>query len=246
MHARYHALSLVSAFSLPLLFAPLAHAQAPGEVAAQPVVMVPESACVACGCNRGETVMSRRWAVGLSLGTMTLAPDGAPDDKTAFAIGELALRFRATRHFELELAVGGGRERTSDDQDGDLAVSAAMLAARWRFFPEHAWNFYVMGGLGGASVTRHDATDQERNDAMQPLAMLGIGVERRFRHFALQAELRAVGMGNKDHGDSAMARGAATGARPEMTTTTTVSTPPIAVDEKRGGGSFSIGASYYF
>jgi hypothetical protein len=209
----------------------------------QPVVMVPESACVACGCNRGETVMSRRWAVGLSLGSMSLAPDGRPDDKTAFAIGELALRFRATRHFELELTAGGGRERTDDDQDGDLAVSAVMLAARWRFLPEHAWNFYVTGGIGGASVTRHDATDQERNDATQPLAMLGVGVERRFRHFALQAELRAVGMGDKDHGDPAMARDAATGAAAEMTTTIT---PPAAVDEKRGGGSLSIGASYYF
>jgi hypothetical protein len=244
MHAR-HILSVVSAFSLPLLFAPLAHAQAPGEVAVQPVVMVPESACVACGCNRGETVMSRRWAVGLSLGSMSLAPDGRPDEKTAFAIGELALRFRATRHFELELAAGGGRER-HDDQDGDRSVSAVMLAARWRFLPEHAWNVYVTGGIGGASVNRHDATDQERNDATQPLAMLGVGVERRFRHFALQAELRAVGMGNKDHGDSAMARDAATGAPPEMATTTTTTTPPAAADEKRGGGSFSIGASYYF
>jgi hypothetical protein len=242
MHARHHAFSVLSAFSLPLLFAPLAHAQAPGEVAAQPVMMVPESACVACGCNRAESVMSRRWAVGLSLGSMSLAPDSQPDDKTAFAIGELALRFRATPHLELELAVGGGRERTADNQDGDLAVSSAMLAARWRFLPEHAWNFYAMGGLGGASVTRHDATDQERNDATQPLAMLGVGVERRFRHFALHTELRAIGMGNKDHGDPAIARDATTSVAPEMTTTA----PPVAVGEKRAGGSFSIGLSYYF
>ena len=242
MHAR---LVAFSALSLPLAFGSLAHAQAPGEVSAQPVVMVPDSACVACGCNRPETVMSRRWAVGLSLGSMTLAPDAQPDDKTAFAVGELALRFRATRHLELELAVGGGREHTDDDQDGELAVSTALLAARWRFFPEHAWNVYLMAGIGGAAVTRHDATDQERSDATQPLAMLGVGVERRFRHFALQAELRAVGMGNRDHEAPAMPDAAALSAQ-VTTMTTTVTAPPAPLDEKRGGGSFSIGLSYYF
>src|SRR5262245_47653186 len=165
MQARHHVFSALSAFSLSLLLcSSSAHAQAPGEVAAPPVVMVPESACVACGCSRAESVMSRRWAVGLSLGSMSLAPDGQPDDKTAFAIGELALRFRATRHLELELAVGGGRERTDDDQEGELDVSTALIAARWRFLPEHAWNVYVMAGIGGAAVTRHDATDQERSD----------------------------------------------------------------------------------
>src|ERR1044071_9204555 len=167
MQSRHHVLatlSVVSAFSLPLLLgATTTHAQAPGEVAVQPVVMVPESACVACGCSRAETVMARRWAVGLSLGSMTLAPDGQPDDKTAFALGELALRFRATRHLELELAVGGGRERTDDDQDGELAVSTAMLAARWRFLPEHAWNFYVMAGLGGAAGTPPARPPRGRN-----------------------------------------------------------------------------------
>jgi hypothetical protein len=245
MHARLVALS-ASSLALALALAPLAHAQAPGEVSAQPVVMVPESACVACGCNRPETVMSRRWSVGLSLGSMTLAPDAAPDDKTAFAIGELALRFRATRHLELALAVGGGRERTADDEDGELSVSTALLEARWRFFPEHAWNFYAMAGLGGASVTRHDATDQERSDATQPLAMLGVGVERRFRHFALQAELRAVGMGNRDDDARVMLDGEAGLAASAAPTSMTTVESPAPVDEKRGGGSFSVGLSYYF
>jgi hypothetical protein len=244
MHARHPAFSflVLSALSLPLLFAVSpAHAQAPGEVAAQPVVMVPESACVACGCNRAESVMSRRWAIGLSLGSMSLAPDGQPDDKTSFAIGELALRFRATLHLELELAVGGGRERTADDQEGDLQVSSAVIAARWRFRPEHRWNWFVMAGLGGASVTRHDATDQDRSDATQPLATLGVGLEWRFRHFALQAEARAVGMGNRDREDR-MAQSAETNLPAEMTVTPT----PSAVDDKRSGGAFSIGLSYYF
>lgn len=225
--------------SVPLvLAASLAHAQAPGEIAVQPVVMVPESACVACGCGRpdaADSLMSRRWAIGLAFGGMSLQPDGRPDDRIGFAIGELALRFRATRHFELELSVGGGRERTADDQDGELAVSSAVIAARWRFLPAHAWNWFVTAGIGGAAVARHDATDQERSDATQPLGMLGLGVERRFRHFAVQAEARAIAMGEKHH-DSPIAVDGEHSLAAEMTT----------VDEKRAGGSLSIGVSYYF
>jgi hypothetical protein len=231
------------ALSVPLLLtASLAHAQAPGEAPTQPVVMVPESACVACGCNRAESVMSRRWALGLSLGGMSVAPESRPDDETAFAIGELALRFRATRHLELELAVGGGRERTADDQDGELAVSSAILAARWRFRPEHAWNWFAMAGFGGAAVTRHDASDDERSDATQPLVTLGVGIERRFRRFALQAEARVVGMGTRERGDEVMAQS----AEPRGPLDMDVVVAPSAADEQRGGGAFSIGLSYYF
>lgn len=256
--------------------ASLAHAQAPGEVApqpiqpvvvapvvvapvvAQPVVVAPVVAQPApppapaaapmapppmappfgpvvaeAPCAR-ESVMASRWAIGLAVGSMSLAPESSPDDHTAFALGELSLRFRATRHLELELAVGGGRERTADDQEGDLEVTTAALAARYRFRPEAAWNWFVMAGFGGASITRHDATRQERDDAMQPLGMLGIGLERRFRHLALHAELRAVGLGqrNEDAVEPAMAEGAV------MTTS--------SADIARSGGSLTLGLSYYF
>jgi opacity protein-like surface antigen len=223
--------------SLPLLVASVAHAQAPGEIAPQPVAVAP----VVVACGHAGSVMDNRWAIGLSLGSMSLATDGAPDDRTAFAIGELALRFRATPHLELELSVGGGRERTADDQNGELAVSAATIAARYRFRPEAAWDWFVMVGLGGASVALHDATDQERSDATRPMAMLGLGIERRFGHFALQAEARAIGIG--DRHDEPMDEPAAIEAAPTAMTRT----PSVpSADHKRSGGSLSIGLSYYF
>jgi hypothetical protein len=259
-----------------LLAASLAHAQAPGDVAPQvivapviaPVIVSPAPAAapapvvapapviapaiapaptttVICGGGGGESVMANRWALGFSLGSMSLAPDAAPDDKTAFAVGELALRFRATPHIELELTVGGGRERTPDNQDGDLAVSTGLLAARYRFRPEAAWNWFVMGGFGGAAVTRHDATDQERHDATQPLGMLGVGVERRFRHFAIQAEARAIGIGNKPRDETMPASAPAASGAIDPTAMSTTAAPP-AIDEKRAGGSLSVGLSYYF
>jgi hypothetical protein len=191
------------------------------------------------GCR--ESVMENRWAIALSLGSMSLSPKDSPDDHTGFAVGELALRFRATPHLELELSAGGGRERTANDMDGDLEVNTAMIAARWRFRPEAAWNWFVTAGIGGASVTRHDATQQERSDATQPMGMLGIGLERRFHHLALQAELRGVGLGkakqNTTTADPPVAMPAAM-----ATPTPTTGSPGI----ERSGGSLTVGLSYYF
>jgi opacity protein-like surface antigen len=231
----------------PLFAASLAHAQAPGEWAPPPVAGGDgATACAApCGCRHVESVMENRWAIGLSVGSMSLAPDGQPDSKTSFGVGELALRFRATPHLELELSAGGGREQLADNQQGSLEVNTVALAARYRFNPEGAWNWFVMGGIGGASVTLHDATQKERDDATHPLGMLGVGVERRFHHFALQAELRAIGIGDKKTSDPAMA---APPPATDATAMTTTVTPPTTTSpsDKQSGGVFTIGLSYYF
>lgn len=242
MHARLFAVSLA-----PLFAGSLAHAQAPGELAPQPAAPAPDGTCAApcAGCSHAESVMANRWAVGLSFGQMGLAPESQPDRKTDFGVGELALRFRATPHLELELSAGGGREQLADNQQGDLEVNAAVIAARYRFRPEAAWNWFVMGGLGGASVTRHDATKQERDDATRPLGMLGIGIERRFHHFALQAEARAIGIGDKSRNDAPAAEPVPMTDPGTMAATTT--TPaPVAPSQKQSGGALTIGLSYYF
>jgi len=244
MHARFLAFSLAPLFLGSA--ASLAHAQAPGEAVPPPAVPAPDSPCATpCGGFRcAESVMANRWAVGLSLGSMSLAPEGQSDNQTAFGIGELALRFRATPHFELELSVGGGREQLANDQQGDLEVTTAALAVRYRFRPEAAWNWFVMGGLGGASVVSHDATKQERDDATHPLGMLGIGLEWRFHHFALQAEARAIGIGDKTRTSDAMA--APPPAQPGAMATTTPPPAPVAPSQKQSGGALTIGLSYYF
>ena len=224
MSPRTLALSLA-----PLFAATLAHAQAPGQLApAAP--LEPVSVCAPpCGGGGGRSVMDDRWAIGVSLGAMSLEPQAGPGPATGFAIAELALRFRATLHLELELSAGGGRERTADDRQGDLEVGAVALAARYRFLPEAAWNGFVMAGIGGAAITRHDATREERDAATQPLGMLGIGIERRFRHLALQGEARVVGMG--DEGD-------------EMDVA--VGEPHPEARQPRGGAAVTLGLSYYF
>jgi hypothetical protein len=245
MHARLLALSLA-----PLFAGSLAHAQAPGEAAPQPVAPAPDSPCAApCGgCSQAEPVMANRWSVGLSVGSMGLAPEAQPDNKTDFGVGVLALRFRATPHLELEVSVGGGREQLADNQQGDREVTVAALAARYRFRPEAAWNWFVMGGIGGGSVTRHDATKQERDDATQPLGMLGIGVERRFQHFAFQADLRAIGLGEKDRNDTMVEPPVPVGAPMPTEPGGSIGLPTklAAPSQKQSGGALTIGVSYYF
>ncbi len=231
----------------PLFAAPLAHAQAPGEV--QPVGAAPVAAPGAApvvgpgvapapapeaGCEPRPAVMDNRWAIGFSLGSMSIAPSDTPDAQTHFAVGELALRFRATPHLELEGTIGGGRERTPDNMDGDLEVTTAALALRYRFRAEEHWNWFVMGGLGIAAIASHNATSQERSDATQPMFELGIGTEYRFDHLALQAELRGFGLG--------AARSNTADPVPASMTTTTTTDPNI----QRSGGLLSVGVSYYF
>jgi opacity protein-like surface antigen len=226
-----------------LFVAATAYAQAPGEVAPQampaPVMVVPAPTACA-GCIR-EPVMANRWSVGLSVGSMGLSPKDNPDDKTNFAVGELAIRFRATPHLELALAFGGGGEKLSNNMDGQREVSMGALQLRYRFMPEHHWNWYLMAGLGGASITQKDATDQERQDAQRGLFQLGAGLEYRFQQFALGIELRGMGMSETK----------ADQAAPVMVTAgaTTDPTPPPANTVSSGqysAGQLTLGASYYF
>ncbi len=232
-------------------------AQAPGDMEPQdPQVMGPSMVTPAAeapppcawAAAPHESVMAHRWAVGLSLGHLSLAPRDTPDGKTDFGVGELALRFRATRHLELELAIGGGRQQAQDGTQGDLDVKTGMLGVRWRFLPEHRWNIFASGGIGGIEIAQHGADAQTFKDAERPMMELGVGLERRWRHFALQAELRAISAGpQKD--STVMAQPAGTAPAPTTTTTTQPPAPTptmSATPDNMTGAVLTIGASYYF
>ncbi len=253
MTPRLWALSLA-----PLLAASSAYAQAPGEIA--PVAPSPYYApapspyyapapapAPADPVPSAPSVMARRWAIGLSLGSMGVTPEGASEDtETRFRIAELAVRYRATRRLELELAMSGGREVLEDDVEGNLAAGSVTLAMRYRFRPERRWSWWVMGGLGGSVIAPHQSSEAEREGATRPLGMLGIGIERRFRRFALQAELRGIGLGPREDAmgvvdvpDRPTSDGPAPAPRLPAGAATTYA-------EDLGGGMFTLGASYYF
>lgn len=226
---------------VPLLVAATAHAQAPGEVPIAPPGMAPAAPVVVVAAPE-VPVMANRWAVGLSVGSLSIAPKGQPDNKTDFGVGELSLRYRATYHLELELALGGGRQKLQDGSQGALETNMAMLGLRYRFAADRHWNWWLGGDIGGISVTQNGATDQQKQDAQRPMGALGIGIEHRWNQFALQAELRGFGTGQTQQQMKAV---------PVATTMpgNTISQPPpppAAPTDQQSGGMLTIGASYYF
>jgi hypothetical protein len=218
-----------------------AHAQAPGEVA--PTAPSPAPGFVVAGPAPVD-VMGNRWAVGLSIGSLALAPKGAPEAKTEFGVGELSLRFRATPHLEVEAAFGGGREQLPDGMQGTLEARTGLVSLRYRFNPAGHWNWWLGGGVGGIQIAQHGSPDQAFRDSERPIGALAIGLERRWQQFALHAELRGVRVGERRDQVTPQAQPAASqmpgGSTPPPPPTTT------AIDQKVGGGMFTIGASYYF
>ncbi len=221
-----------------------ASAQAPGEYAPE---AAPPAAADPCGspCG-GHAMRPQRWSIGLNLGGLSVTPEGADrnDDSadTNFRTSELAVRYRATRHLELELLLSGGRQVLDDDSDGDLAMGGGTLGARYRFRPDRAWDWWLMAGLGGTVIERHESTQEQRDNAMRGHFAFGIGLERRFGpHFALQAEARmlAIGPRNDAMESTPVVKDPAGGMPlpPDVGTTR---------DDTLSGGTFTFGASLYF
>src|SRR5688572_19616095 len=230
---------------VPLATPSIASAQAPGETyyaqppsrtapVAPPVVVVPAR----------RDPMAHRWAIGLSLGGMGIAPeDAAEDSETNFGIAELNVRFRATRRLEIFLAFAGGRETVEDEygdeQEGELAMDQVTLGVRFNFRPAHRWNWYLMAGIGSTLIAHHETPEEVRDDLRRPHGMFGVGLERRWRQFALQAELRGISVGeNEEMAETLPVDGGST-------------RDPGGVDfamsnEELGGGQFTLGASFYF
>lgn len=229
------------ALAAVILASQAAYAQAPGETPVAPPP-APEAGASPAVVAPEVPAMANRWAVGLSVGSLSVAPKDAPDNKTQFGIGELSIRFRATLHLELELALAGGQQKQQDGTQGDLEVNTGLLGLRYRFAAERHWNWWLGAGIGGISVTQTGATDQQRKDAQRPMGSLAIGLEHRWSQFALHAELRAFGVGQRQ--DQAQMMPVAVSS-PNGTTMPPPPTPqPSSPD--LSGGMLTIGASYYF
>lgn len=155
--------------TLPIVLAlgGIAHAQAPGQMAPTELPEMP------------------RWAVGAGLILESLKPQ--TPGATAQGFGELELdgRFRVRPDLELGLALDLGGSN-------DYALGAIYIDARYRFRPFATWGWHLVGGIGAASVAHKDAIDNDKK--LRGSLRVGIGGDRRFGRFALQAELELVGV----------------------------------------------------
>jgi len=125
--------------------------------------------------------------------------------------------------FELGLAFTGGGAA-----EGDLTTGGLYIEGRYRFLAERPWNIFLLASLGVASVAPDKGSELEKRG--RGSLRLGGGLERRFGAFALEATLRMVGIGENED-------------VPLMT--------PVTNDNAMtrlgvSGGTFSLGALYYF
>ncbi|HUJ57038.1 MAG TPA: hypothetical protein VLX92_01025 [Kofleriaceae bacterium] len=210
--------------------------EAPGELVVQPVAVQP--IVVAPSYYVPGPVMDNRWSAGLSFGGMGLSPKDS-STRTNFALSELSLRFRATPHLELELAIAGGTQQNDDGTQGSLQVATGVLGLRYRIMPQRPWNGWLMAGLGSlVTGPIHDTNVSDRE--VRPIAELGVGIERRFRYWGVHAELRAIGAGAAKAPDPPTAMPAGTAAAQ------TTMPPASSTSSGLSGGEATIGASLYF
>ena len=230
-------LSLLAAAATTLISA-RAHAQGgpPGacDCAAPPPPFAPAPAPVEGWDGR------QRWGIGLRLGSASLHPEETPDAETRYAAAGLDLRYRLNRRWELALGVEHFQQQLEDGSPGTQELAAATVGAILHMRPFSRWDWYLLAGVGG--VNDPNAADEAaRRASAQATAHFGVGIERRFRHFGLAAELRAIGMAPVEHEDDDAAPTAPMPAAAPM-----VVPPPADEPEGTGGCELSLAATYYF
>jgi len=118
-----------------------------------------------------------------------------PDGIVWVPFVELALRYRAKRVLELELAIRHGRPQvvgqgSAGDTDATLAAEQATVALRRRFWTDRPTSWFAGGGIGLAMAAHSigglfPVADEE----LRTLVMAGVGIERRYRVVSFRAEL---------------------------------------------------------
>ena len=229
--------------TLPLAFAATLAATvlaAPSLAAAQEG---PPGAC-ACAAPIAPTAVAAparslpTWGLGLHLTSLSLAAQDTPEQQTDYSGGGLQLRYRVAPRWQLELSLDHVREQAEDGTDGDRQLQSVTFAALYHFRPHARWDWYLLAGVGATGDGNPDLSDEAREASQTAHVHLGAGVERRFRHVGIAAELRAVGIAppEADGSDTPLPIGS-----------DAAMTVPRA-DEPEGisGGQLTIAATYYF
>jgi hypothetical protein len=165
------------------------------------------------------------WGLGLRALAERVEPEGGGANGIDMAGAGLIVRWRISGLFGLELGLDGVR----GELDGGAYVretSAATLAATFHLTPRSRWDLYLLAGLGAATdkVSFLDAGGMQVDEEIkETLLRLGGGVEFRWEHLGIGAELAGVAWFRND---------------PDG--------PPATVPTRSGGGQFSLFASLYF
>ncbi len=223
MSRRYLLAALVTAS------AGTAYAQAPGQVYDAPYESPPTYAPYYAQppVVRAEPPLPGRLSIGVAMMGSTFQANNIPSATADFEGASFAISYRPWRKVSLELSLGGGRETLAGGMDGELAMGAGTLAARYHFNQQDHWNFWLLFGVGATTIERHDATESEIDRAQRPHVAFGAGLEYRFTSFALQLEVRALGLGQTEEEKMLQDQG-------------------VYTSEGLSGGVVTLGAAYYF
>jgi hypothetical protein len=136
-------------------------------------------------------------------------------------------RWRISRRFGLELGLDGVSGKLADGAY-ERKTSSLQLAATFHLTPGSRWDLYLLLGLGAVTdkVSFVDATGAAMEvELKETMVRLGGGLEYRWEHLGIGAELAAIGFARDDE-DAAQ--------------------PADAVPRRSGGGQFSLVVGYYF
>jgi len=182
----------------------------------------PPGACE-CAAPVAPAPSLPRFGVGLHATSLSTRPAGdTAVDPIERGGGGLQLRYRVAPRWELGLALD---HLEAKDQSAP-ALDLATLDLRFHLAPYRRWDGYLLAGIGSAADPAQDGVKPDGQ------AELGAGIERRFHHLALSAELRAIRI--VPHHDGAA-------ARMEVATPTPPADPTRTV-----GGGLTLAATYYF
>ncbi len=180
-----------------------------------------------CALLLPATAAADEWGVGLrATGERVDPKDDAPNG-IGMGGGGLYVRWRISRRFGLELGLDGVSGKLADGAY-ERKTSSAQLAATFHLTPGSRWDLYLLLGVGGATdkVTFTDATGaQMEQEFKETLLRVGGGLEYRWEHLGIGAEVAAVGYARNDS-DQVVAGD--------------------AVPKEAGGGQWTVAVSWYF
>jgi len=167
------------------------------------------------------------WGLGLRATGEQVQSHDDGSDAIGMAGGGLLVRWRLSERWGLELDLDGMSGKLAGGAF-ERKTSALGLTGSFHLTPGSRWDLYLLLGIGGVSdkVTFEDVMGQSvEQEFKETEVRLGVGLEYRWRHIGLGAEVAAVGLARND-GDAAVAGD--------------------AVPKTSGGGQWSLVFGYYF
>jgi hypothetical protein len=178
--------------------------------------------------------LTRRIGIGLHFTGLAIANEANPDDPTELAGGGIQIRYRMNRRWELQLALDSLREQDEEGMPVGPELHSATVGVMLHLSPLRPWDVYLLGAIGGIGERDEPSRTSVERAESRGQFHVGVGLERRWRSFSINAELRGVGIAPAED--------------EPMTTTPRPGSVPPAVNEAEpdSGVMVTLGGTFFF